>query len=166
MTTFITTLKLFYGFITEELFWFNNQIATNIRPSYLCLRLFFSAKQVQTSPGGEIPHYLSCCCSSPCRWLWHALVHFPETVSERMTSSEVFWIHRTPLRWAQVERRCSPTCYLRRLLHVEAAVWCSRPRGVMIICSGFSAAAIFPAPRTSCNLIKKKRVLIWAKNSD
>lgn len=166
MTAFMTTLKLFYGFITEELFWFSNQIASNIRRGYLCLRLFFSAKRDQTSPGGDSSHYLRCCCSSPCRWLWHTSVHFPETVSERMTSSSVFWIHRTPLRWAQVERRCSPTCYLRRLLYVKAALWCSRPRGGIIICSGFSAAAIFPTPRISCNLIKKWRVLIWDKYSD
>lgn len=39
----------------EELFWFHNQIATNIRGSYLCLRLFFSAQGDQTSPAGEIP---------------------------------------------------------------------------------------------------------------
>lgn len=122
MTAFMTTLKLFYGFDTEELFWFHNQIATNILRRYLCLRLFSSAKRDQTSPRGEIPHYLCFCCSS--------------------------------------------TSYLRRLLHVKAAVWCSRPWGGIIICSGFSAAAIFSMPRISCNLIKQWRMLIWDKYSD
>lgn len=65
MTAFMTTLKLFYGFITEELFWFSNQIASNIRRGYLCLRLFFSAKRDQTSPGGETPLIICAVAAAP-----------------------------------------------------------------------------------------------------